>query len=330
MARHPELPKTTALVLSKTELLNQLKSLDDNAKSRERILKMETVFREKIKLHVDSLPTKNARFAAFNTSPFVLLFYSLQHCYSHILQIEQAILPAKVFSSIETSAGRMVEQVVFPEYGWEIVTSGMHTVYSAIDGKKRAGGTLCLATLKSGPRCLNDEMSENLADAIVNNHQAWASDAGVKNIEFTYGVLYGTRKQSNKKDWHILRNIAAKVPDESVIVAPADRWDCKFKIDDVTVNVNIRIGIALWDYIAGQNYGFLEVAVALIRACVSPTDTEPQDYKFSISDMENIISLRTVPKDFNVAILQRSQLEWLFFFAFHFCDRLVSIEQDLL
>ena len=88
----------------------------------------------------------------------------------------------------------------------------MHTANSAIDGKKIAGDTLCLATLKSGPRCLNDEMSENFADAILANCEAWAGDAGKKELDFTYGVLYGTRKQSNKKDWHILRNLARKLP----------------------------------------------------------------------------------------------------------------------
>jgi hypothetical protein len=35
------------------------------------------------------------------------------------------------------------------------------------------------------------------------------------------------------------------------------------------------------------------------------------------------VSLAVVPKDYNVSILQRSQLEWLFFFARHFCDDLL-------
>jgi hypothetical protein len=44
-------------------------------------------------------------------------------------------------------------------------------------------------------------------------------------------------------------------------------------------------------------------------------------------DLDEIISLEPVPKNFNVSILQRSQLEWLFFFARHFCDEL--LDEDL-
>ena len=60
---------------------------------------------------------------------------------------------------METSAGRMVETIVLPVYDWEIVPSEMHSVNSALDGKRLLGDELRLATLKSGPRCLNDEMS---------------------------------------------------------------------------------------------------------------------------------------------------------------------------
>ena len=31
-----------------------------------------------------------------------------------------------------------------------------------------------------------------------------------------------------------------------------------------------------------------------------------------------------VPNEFNVGILQRSQIEWLFFLASHFCDQLTE------
>jgi hypothetical protein len=69
------------------------------------------------------------------------------------------------------------------------------------------------------------------------------------------------------------------------------------------------------------------MCVALIRACVSPSDTQLKNHRFTIVDLEEIVSLDPVPKNFNVSILQRSQLEWLFFFARHFCDELV--DEDL-
>lgn len=325
MARsHPGMPRPASHVIAKSDLLHLLSVVDSDPEAKRRVLAMETDFRRRIDVHVESLPLKDAKFAKFNTNPFVLLFHSRNKNLKHIREIEQDILPAKVFSSMETSAGRMVETVVLPVYGWSTVPSGMHTDDSVLDGKQLDGKTLRLATLKSGPRCLNDEMSENIADAIITHCPAWAKAAGVTKVEFTYGVLYGTKKQSNKKDWHILRNIDEKLPQRSVKVRPTNGWHCEFDKDGVAVTVTIRIGTELWNYFAHRGSAFVEMVVALIRACITPSNTEADDYAFTISDLRSIISLDVVPDDFNVGLLQRSQLEWLFFIARHFCDDLTN------
>lgn len=329
MPRHEGLPRPVKFTLSKATLLSALVAIDRDKDATARILKLETDFREKIQTHVESLPTSEAEFRKFNTNPFVLMIHTFKKQYRHISQIEEDVLPAKVFSSMETSAGRMVETVVLPVYAWQSVPSAMHTANSVIDGKKKSGSTLCLATLKSGPRCLNDEMSENIADAIITNSTEWASEAKVKRIDFTYGVLYGTKKQSNKKDWHILRKIAEKLPASAIKVKPYNGWTCEYEKDGVKVVVTIRVGIELWNYVTGRDVGFMEMCAALIRACVSPSDTQPEDYKFTIVDLHEIISLGPVPSDFNVSILQRSQLEWLFFFAYHFCDQLLDEDRTV-
>ena len=316
------MPRPSAFRLTKTTLLSDLERIDQDKEATQRVLDMETDFRQKIQAHVDSLPASNAQFRKFNTSPFVLLFYCLQKGYSHIQEIEEAILPAKLFSSMETSAGRMVEAVVLPFYSWEIVASEMHSANSALDGKKLDGDILRLATLKSGPRCLNDEMSENFADAIIQNAKTWAEGSNVTEIDFTYGVLYGTKKQSNKKDWHILRNIWEKLPEGEVTTDPSNKWFCEFEHEGVKVSTTVRIGVELWNYIADDDLAFSELCVALIRACVAPSDGTPEDYEYTIPDLDNIVSLDQVPESFNVAILQRSQLEWLFLIAYHFCDEL--------
>lgn len=100
--------------------------------------------------------------------------------------------------------------------------------------------------MKSGPRCLNDEMSENFADAILANCVAWAKDCGKRSLDFTYGVLYRTKKQSNKKDWHIPRKIARKLP-SGMQESPTGRWHCQFKKDEISVTVTVRVGIDLWN-----------------------------------------------------------------------------------
>lgn len=322
MPRHKGLPRADEVTIYKTHLLKQLSVVDKDKAATERVLAMEINFRRRIMQHVGSLPASDAQFSKFNTNPFVLMFHSLKRDYRHISQIEADILPAKVFSSMETSAGRMVETVVLPVYDWEVVPSEMHTANSVLDGKCKVGNVLRLATLKSGPRCLNDEMSENIADAILANVENWATTAKVSEIEFTYGVLYGTRKRSNKKDWHILRNIEQKLTGGTVSVSPDGRWNCKFVKNGVTVTVTIRIGMDLWNYFGESGTTFTEMSSAIIRACISPSDVQPAAYKFTIADLASIISLKSVPEAYNVSLLQHSQLEWLFFFARHFCDGL--------
>lgn len=319
---HKGIPRPEGLTLSKAGLLASLVRVDSDQASSARALAMETDFRARISNHIASLPTKDAKFAKFNTSPFVLMFYTFQHGFTRISEIEEAILPAKVFSSMETSAGRMVEAVVLPKYGWDFAPSGMHSANSAIDGKKVVGDTVYLATLKSGPRCLNDEMSENFADTILMNCEGWASEAGVRKLDFTYGVLYGTRKQSNKKDWHILRNIAKKLP-SGIEEGPDNKWNCRFRKNEVDVTVTVRIGIDLWNFVAGHEAAFMEICAALLRACVRPSQSQTGKHKYAISDLEEIISLAGIPSNFNTKIIQRSQIEWLFFLARHFCDSII-------
>lgn len=323
MARgHNRLPKLTTIRLSKSELLNKLQSIDSSDENRSRVLSMENQFRRKIDSHITSLPAGDALFQKFYTSPYVLLIHARQKSYTKISEIESDILPAKQFSSMETSAGRMVEEVAFPIYGWECVISEMHTSNSALDGKKSEDALIRLATVKSGPRCLNDEMSENFADAIVNNYSAWARDAGKSKIDFTYGVLYGTRKISNKKDWHILRNIKEKKP-AAITIDPENRWNCAFQENGISVDVTVRIGLDWWNHLGGPTC-FIEVFTALIRACISPGASDTNTHPYVISDLSQIVSISSVGDDYNVSLLQRSQIPWLFLVARHFCDELTE------
>lgn len=169
-SRNPNLPtRVPKTVFSKAGLLADLQAVDIDAASRNRVLALETGFRQRVQSHIASLPIANALLEDFNTSPFVLMIYAQAKHYTRLSELEGDILPAKLFSSMETSAGRMVEDVALPVYGWQAVPSGMHSANSALDGKQLALPVLKAATLKSGPRCLNDEMSENFADNVLSH-----------------------------------------------------------------------------------------------------------------------------------------------------------------
>jgi len=321
--RNPNLPtRVQATVLSKTQLLADLLVVDSNAASRGRVLALENGFRARVTNHIASLPIANAVLEDFSTSPFVLMIYAQAKQFTRISQLEGDILPAKLFSSMETSAGRMVEDVALPVYGWQGVPSGMHTANSALDGKKLALPTLKAATLKSGPRCLNDEMSENFADNVVNHGSTWLANNGATDLDFTYGVLYGTKKQSNKKDWHILRKIAEKIP-ANMTLPPWQRWDCQFSLSGGTASATVRVGKEWWDYLGGP-LCLMEVCIALIRSCVSPGQLDPSGTKYAISDLAEIVSWPTGHSPVNVSVLQASQYPWLFFLMRHFCDKLTD------
>lgn len=312
--------------LSKRGLLAILSEVDRDTVARERVLKLETAFRTKIATHTRSLVSAESDFRKFNTSPFVLLIHASLKGYAHVHEIERDILPAKQFSSMETSAGRMVEEVTLPAYGWTCVASEMHSSNSALDGRKSGSTPYSVATLKSGPRCLNDEMSENFADAIIQHLPAWAREANAREIDFTYGVLYGTARQSNKKDWHILRNLRDKVPRlprGKVSVSPDNRWDCSCSIGGIRVTATLRIGLAWWAHLGGPNC-LIEVLAALIRACVIAAPDRTRGGEYVIGDLARIADLNTISPEYNVGILQRDQLPWLFLMACHFCDELVD------
>lgn len=325
MARHHKgLPRPSGLNLSKARILEVMADIDSCSMTRNRILNIENELNAKISNHINSMVLCSSNLRSFNTSPYVIMIHAKKRGYSTIKELENDILPAKEFSSMETSAGRMIEEVLLPIYGWEQVPSGMHTAYSSIDGKKLDPHILHLATLKSGPRCLNDEMSENFSDNIINNFELWAHDAGVDSIDFTYGVLYGTQRQSNKKDWHILRNIQEKLGKNYIIESPDGRWNCKFKKNDITVNVTIRIGLQWWEHLGGATCPF-ELASALIRSCVVVNPHfGNEEISYSICDIASIISLEQILSNYNISILQKSQMPWLFFFMYHFCDALLD------
>lgn len=318
------IPVATAVVMRKAAILAQLQAIDSDPAAKARVLRLENGFRAKIYAHTLGLPAEDALFDKFNTNPFVLLIHASSRQYSTVDQIERDILPAKQFSSMETSAGRMVEEVVLPEYGWECVLSKMHTTNSALDGRKLGEHSYEVATLKSGPRCLNDEMSENFADAILTNAKPWSLESRTEKIHFTYGVLYGTPKRSNKKDWHILRKLAEKCNGRTnceVITSPLGRWHCKVRINQIPVDAHVRIGIDWWKHLGGENC-LSEVLVAMIRACITPTNRKEAE-TLTIRDLPSIISVAGIPGDYNVALLQKSQLPWLFLMARHFCDDLI-------
>ena len=109
----------------------------------------------------------------------------------------------------------------------------------------------------------------------------------------------------------MLRNIAESMPSGSVIAHSHKKaWALGYSQDGVKISAAVRLGLDWWNYLGGPAT-WIEVSTAFIRACIQPA-------------MDDVQSDASIPPDFNVAILQRSQLEWLLLAARHFCDDLMD------
>ncbi len=298
MARsHPDLPtKVPRTILRKREIFSALAEIDGAPDAKARVLRMETDFRQRIDSHIASLPAASAQFQKFYTSPFVLMFYSRQQGYHHVIQIEKDIVPAKVFSSMETSAGRMVETVVLPVYGWETVQSAMHSVKSCPEMAKSQARTKpsWLPHSRVGRDASMTRWRRILALMSLRTPHLGPTPIST-HIEFTYGVLYGTKKQSNKKDWHILRNVAAALPDGSAVTSwHGGAWSIAYSQPSLNVSATVKVGIEWWDYLGGPNT-WLELCVALIRACIAPSTPQNAQQEYVISDLAEIYEFSVTP-----------------------------------
>lgn len=217
----------------------------------------------------------------------------------------------------------MIEEIVLPVYGWQVVPSVMHSVESLLDGRRIEPDVFRAVTLKSGPRCLNDEMAQNIGRDVAKHVGVWANSHSAHSVDFTYGVLYGTKAQSNKKDWHVLRSIAESLPDTATVSSShRAAWSIAYKRDNISITASVRIGIDWWDYLGGPNT-WLEVCLALIRACVEVAPQRLTPAHYTIVDLPQILDMSSMPENFNIALLQESQIEWVLFLARHFCDGLV-------
>lgn len=327
MPRANPLPVVHLEIAYKSNILTELQQIDQDDAARARVLQMETGFRQKAQILGANLPTGQSLFRSFNTSPFVLMLYSSTRSYREVYQLDGDILDAKVFSSVETSAGRMVEQVALPPYGWSTVASAMSTATSVIDGERITPSGADFVTLKSAGNCINDSMAKNIGWDIADHYAQWATDANRTNITVTLGYLYGTYARSNKKGWHMMNRLRERLESNGVVmdVPPDGRWNCSFTHEGITVTVAVLMGKALWEALTGRPLAYLEICVALVRACITPTTTPTTTPPFSIPDLQSIVSTAIVPPTYNVSILQLGQLEWLFLVLSHYCDRLDNL-----
>jgi len=311
------MPKAQPIKLSKQWVLKALTHLDRDP-SKKRVLELETEFRRWLDNSHLALPgnTLSIKKLSGQINPFVLLSHAKLEGLSLVADLESHLKLAKQFSSIETSAGKMLEEITVPVFGWQRTHSSAQSRESIIDAECKGGDVLYVATIKSGPRTLNDDISQRLGRSIATDAPEWGKRRGVQHVDVTYATLYGTFKQSNKKDWRVLLAAYEHLHSQgaTILVAPEKRTRLVFYDKGVQVSVHIRNGIKWWSFLGQSGLTFLEVGAALIRATIAPDSNRKEP------GSQELKAILEVPEDFNIGILQRNQVEWALFYASWFAD----------
>ncbi|WP_405110161.1 hypothetical protein [Phaeobacter sp. BS52] len=266
-----------------------------------------------------------------STNPFVLAAYAELFDVQQLRQVDDIVAAAKVFSSIETAAGRVVEDVIPPFFGWQQVDSPGHTVLSEIDSARVVGDTVELVALKSGPMCINDSMVSQIANAVSNNWIDWSKHWGVDKVRYIVGMNYSTAKNSNKKDWHIVRLSEQRVAAQGVNVSsscmtPDERRPIASSFfqadkDDKELRVETLQGRALWAHIGDSDDAFLQVCWAMAK-CLN-AEAVPPGGNYSTGEMREIVDFAS---RLHVPHVSDAEKQWLVLFARHFVDKLEANE----
>lgn len=186
-------------------------------------------------------------------------------------ELDQSLAAAKIFSSLETSAGRIVEDVIPQLYGWEQVDSPAHTAKSEIDSVRVVGDHLELAALKSGPSCINDSMVQQISSAIGKHSSSWLDEWKCHSMTYIVGMNYSTAKNSNKKDWRIVYEAQSKLVNEGWAISRScydeesrlAKASCELARDGQTIIVIALQGARFWERIAGCQEAVLDISWAL-------------------------------------------------------------------
>lgn len=318
-------PSVPLTVLEVQEFLH-LTTLPEHANRLARIAQLETALEQR-------MVQINARTPAIDgksTNPFVLAAYAHLFDVQTLKQVDDIVAAAKVFSSIETAAGRVVEDVLPPFYGWEQIDTPGHSVRSEIDSARKAGGIAELVALKSGPMCINDSMVAQISNAVATHWEAWAEHWEVDHVRYIVGMNYSTAKNSNKKDWHIVRLAEEKVEAKGATIdvsctipqdkRPLARSHFEANQNGKTLRVETLQGRALWSHIGGSDDAFLEICWAMAR-CMETLEVPPGS-NFTTGEMSEIVEFAAA---IDAPDVSEAEKQWLVLFARHFVDELFMI-----
>lgn len=314
---------------SVADMQSFLQKYDADTGSQTRVKDLAAKFANRF----DAINVNTPKIDGKSTNPFVLSAFARTQSIAKVAELDQLIAAAKMFSSLETALGRVVEDVVPSSYGWSQVHSPGHSVLSEIDSAKvdLLTSTVKLAALKSGPSCINDSMVSQIANAIATNWEAWADKWNVENVHYIVGMNYSTGKNSNKKDWHIVRlaeeKVAAKGANVSQSCIRQIQVRGKSKPQALTnfiasngqknLTVEVRQGKGFWTAVGGiRTDTFFEVCAALSLALTN-LDSSPVPVNPTTGGLDEVVRRA---EGLSSQAMSDGELQWFALFVRHFVD----------
>jgi len=318
-------PSVPLTLLEVQEFLH-LTTLPEHANRFARVAELEQALETRMRQINARTPAIDGK----STNPFVLAAYACLFDVQSLAQVDDIVAAAKVFSSIETAAGRVVEDVIPPFYGWQQIDSPGHTPLSEIDSARVVGDTVELVALKSGPMCINDSMVSQIANAVSTHWVEWSNHWGVDKVRYIVGMNYSTARNSNKKDWHIVRLAQERVAAQGANITsnctspqqarPLAHPFFEASLNNKSLRVETLQGRALWAHIGGSEDSFLEICWAMAK-CMDALAV-PVGGGFTTGEMAEIVEFAD---RLDVPDVPDAEKQWMVLFARHFVDELFLI-----
>jgi hypothetical protein len=266
----------------------------------------------------------DVNFNGTNTNPFVAANLAVIN-QAGLQSVIDGYTAGKQISSLETAAGKYVEDIIPEYYGWTQVVSERNTPESEIDSRRINQGVLQLAALKSGPACINDTMSTGIAEAIIAHHEYWRGQwaPDCNRVQYILGLNYSTARKSNKKDFHAVRAVELQVIEGQLgtitysclgfddqtgqLIMARPRLEVELNSGFV-LEVVCSQGVGFWSLI-GDEFTTLEICCALAIAAAGDLQSLPQPL------------FETIPRN---TLICDQHIPWVRFFLNHFYDEIVD------
>ena len=259
-------------------------------------------------------------------------------------EISEFIFGSKLYMSLETAFGKSVESIVLPIYPIPSTTAGWKEhpekeremksdsrtedlVWQDVDKYCVIGDTAYITTVKSGPRTLNEDITDSIKDDIANHSETWLEGTqkhhpDVEELNISIGLTYGTDNSTNNKEMRIL----LKLVEEGFVEIDRDGKPGVIQHpENGDITVESHVGIDFWSYIGNpQNpddakHVFLEVLLGMIEAADETGEALRSTTGDKIQKLTGAVDTLTIPES--------SLPEWIE--ANYEDDELVRLAQTL-